>query len=169
MIGRCKKGEFDEIYTIINDGAQAYKGVIPADCWAEPYMSRDELQQEIAAGVVFWGERNKGELCGVMGLQQVEDVTLIRHAYVLMTCQRRGVGTELLTHLRMLATTPILIGTWADARWAIRFYEKHGFEVVGEDEKNRLLQRYWTVSERQREVSVVLADTRWRELDRQAA
>ena len=167
MIRRCDKHEFEQIYTIINDGALAYKGVIPEDCWREPYMSRDKLQQEMDAGVVFWGSEDNGKLCGVMGLQSVRDVTLVRHAYVLTANQRRGIGASLLSRLRDLRKAPMLIGTWADAAWAIRFYEKNGFELVGPALKDRLLQQYWTVSQRQAEVSVVLADADWRKLQRQ--
>jgi N-acetylglutamate synthase-like GNAT family acetyltransferase len=167
MIRQCIKHEFEQIYTIINDGALAYKGVIPKDCWTEPYMSRDKLQQEIDAGVVFWGTEDNGKLCGVMGLQSVRDVTLVRHAYVLTANQRRGIGASLLSRLRDLKKAPMLIGTWADAAWAIRFYEKSGFELVGPVVKDRLLQQYWTVSQRQAEVSVVLADADWRKLQRE--
>lgn len=167
MIRQCIKHEFEQIYTIINDGALAYKGVIPKDCWTEPYMSRDKLQQEMDAGVVFWGSEDNGKLCGVMGLQSVRDVTLVRHAYVLTANQRRGIGASLLTRLRELTKAPILIGTWADASWAIKFYEKNGFELVGPALKDRLLQQYWTVSQRQAEVSVVLADADWRKLQRE--
>jgi N-acetylglutamate synthase-like GNAT family acetyltransferase len=167
MIRQCIKHEFEQIYTIINDGALAYKGVIPKDCWTEPYMSRDKLQQEMDAGVVFWGSEDDGKLCGVMGLQSVRDVTLVRHAYVLTANQRRGIGASLLSRLRELTKTPILIGTWADASWAIRFYERSGFELVGPAVKDRLLQQYWTVSQRQAEVSVVLADADWRKLQRE--
>jgi GNAT superfamily N-acetyltransferase len=167
MIRQCIKHEFEQIYTIINDGALAYKGVIPKDCWTEPYMSRDKLQQEMDAGVVFWGSEDNGKLCGVMGLQSVRDVTLVRHAYVLTANQRRGIGASLLSRLRDLKKAPMLIGTWADAAWAIRFYEKNGFELVGPAVKDRLLQQYWTVSQRQAEVSVVLADADWRKLQRE--
>jgi GNAT superfamily N-acetyltransferase len=167
MIRQCIKREFEQIYTIINDGALAYKGVIPKDCWTEPYMSRDKLQQEMDAGVVFWGSEDNGKLCGVMGLQSVRDVTLVRHAYVLTANQRRGIGASLLSRLRELKKAPMLIGTWADAAWAIRFYEKNGFELVGPALKDRLLQQYWTVSQRQAEVSVVLADADWRKLQRE--
>jgi GNAT superfamily N-acetyltransferase len=167
MIRQCIKHEFEQIYTIINDGALAYKGVIPKDCWTEPYMSRDKLQQEMDAGVVFWGSEDNGKLCGVMGLQSVRDVTLVRHAYVLTANQRRGIGASLLSRLRDLKKAPMLIGTWADAAWAIRFYEKNGFELVGATVKDRLLQQYWTVSQRQAEVSVVLADAEWRKLQRE--
>ncbi|HLN30272.1 MAG TPA: GNAT family N-acetyltransferase [Gemmataceae bacterium] len=163
MIRRCDDHDFDLIWTIINDGARAYKGVIPEDFWTEPYMSRKELQHEIDAGVVFWGYDEAGTLVGVMGLQRVRDVTLIRHAYVRTSSQKRGIGGRLLSHLRELTNGPVLIGTWADASWAIRFYERHGFQVVGSQEKERLAKTYWTVPERQMERSVILADPKWRE------
>jgi N-acetylglutamate synthase-like GNAT family acetyltransferase len=165
MIRHCDNGDSETIWTIINDGAQAYKGVIPADQWSEPYMSREEMQHEVSDGVVFWGFEDSGELVGVMGIQKVQDVTLIRHAYVRTGWQKRGIGAQLLAHLRGLTTDPILIGTWADAVWAIRFYEKHGFRMVGLADKDRLLKKYWKISERQRETSVVLADSRWREIE----
>lgn len=165
MIRLCKKTEFGQVHDIINDAALAYKGVIPQDCWKEPYMSSDELRHELAAGVVFWGFKDGGMFCGVMGLQKMADVTLIRHAYVLSSCQRRGVGAQLLLHLKGLVKTPILIGTWADAFWAIRFYEKNGFRLVGLEQKERLIRSYWRISRRQMEVSVVLADAAWRELN----
>jgi GNAT superfamily N-acetyltransferase len=165
MIRRCEKGDSEVIWTIINDGAQAYRGVIPADQWTEPYMSREEMQGEIDDGVVFWGFEDGSELVGAMGIQKVQDVTLIRHAYVRGDWQKRGIGAGLLSHLRGLTEDPILIGTWADAVWAIRFYEKHGFRVVGLAEKDRLLKKYWKISERQRETSVVLADSKWRGIE----
>jgi GNAT superfamily N-acetyltransferase len=161
MIRRCDDRDAEVIWMIINDGAQAYEGVIPAVQWAEPYMSREEMQREIDDGVVFWGFEDGGELVGVMGIQKVEDVTLIRHAYVRSGWQKRGIGAQLLRHLRGLTKDPILIGTWADAVWAIRFYEKHGFRMVGFAEKERLLKKYWKISERQTETSVVLADLKW--------
>lgn len=163
MIRRCDDHDFELIWAIVNDGAQAYQGIIPADRWTEPYMSREKLQHEIDDGVVFWGCEEAGTLAGVMGIQGVHDVTLIRHAYVRTGSQKQGIGAQLLSHLRELATTPVLIGTWADAVWAIRFYERYGFQRVGPQEKDRLLKRYWTVPERQIETSVVLADQRWRE------
>jgi len=163
MIRRCNDGDFDPIWAIINDGANAYKGIIPEDRWTEPYMSRSELHHEIDDGVAFWGYEERGELVGVMGIQEVQDVTLIRHAYVRATNQKQGIGAYLLSHLRKLTQRPILIGTWADAVWAIRFYEKHDFQIVSPQEKNRLLKTYWTVPERQIETSVVLADSQWRE------
>jgi len=162
MIRRCDDRDFEVTWAIINDGAEAYKGIIPADRWAEPYMSREKLQHEIDEGVVFWGYEEGGTLVGVMGLQQVQDVTLIRHAYVRTGSQKRGIGAHLLSHLRELANRPVLIGTWAHAVWAIRFYERHGFQMVDSEEKNRLLKKYWTFPERQVETSVVLADSMWR-------
>lgn len=161
MIRRCDNSEFEMIYSIINDAAEAYKGVIPAECWKEPYMSKDELRHEMDAGVVFWGYEEDGELVGVMGIQHVQEVTLIRHAYVRTAKQNQGIGRRLLSSLREQTTRPILIGTWADAVWAIRFYEKHGFRVVSPEEKDRLLRKYWSVPERQIETSVVLADQKW--------
>lgn len=129
-------------------------------------MSREQLRHEIDEGVVFWGYEETGTLVGVMGLQQVRDVTLIRHAYVRARSQKRGIGGHLLSYLRELARGPVLIGTWADAVWAIRFYERYGFQAVGAEEKNRLLKQYWTVPERQIETSVVLADPTWRKTQR---
>ena len=161
-IRKCAEQDFDFILTIINDGATAYCGVIPADRWRVPYMTRDELRQEIEHGVEFWGYEAGGGLLGVMGIQDVQDVTLIRHAYVRPTSQKLGIGAQLLAHLRKLAAMPVLIGTWADAVWAIRFYEKHGFARVTRQEKERLLRKYWSIPERQVETSVVLADERWR-------
>jgi GNAT superfamily N-acetyltransferase len=161
MIRECKRSEFDEIYTIINDAAQVYKGVIPSDRWTEPYMSVEELQHEIDAGVVFWGYVKDGELLGVMGIQPVRDVTLIRHAYVFPSHQNQGIGGRLLSSIRQQTTGPALVGTWADAVWAIRFYEKHKFRLVSSKEKDRLLREYWSIPERQVETSVVLADEKW--------
>ncbi len=161
MIRKCTAADFDAIYAIINDAAQAYKGVIPPDRWHEPYMSRQELSDEMAAGVVFWGYEEAGELVGVMGIQDKGEVTLIRHAYVRTDRRRRGIGTRLLEHLETITDTPILIGTWADATWAIRFYEKNGYTLLPANLKNELLQTYWFIPERQVETSVVLADARW--------
>ena len=161
MIRQCDDSEFETIYEIINDAAQAYQGVIPADRWKEPYMPTDELRRAMDAGIVFWGYEEDGELIGVMGIQRVQDVTLIRHAYVRTAEQNRGIGGKLLSHLRQQTNRPILIGTWADAVWAIRFYEKHGFRLVPPQEKDRLLRKYWSVPARQIETSVVLADERW--------
>jgi GNAT superfamily N-acetyltransferase len=156
MIRRCGDADQDDIERIVNEAAQAYRGVIPADRWHEPYMSRAELDAEIAAGVRFWGWEESGELVGVMGLQDVRDVTLIRHAYVRTSRQRSGVGGDLMRALVAQVHRPLLVGTWAAAHWAIRFYEKHAFRLVGPEEKNRLLDTYWTIPARQRDVSVVL-------------
>ena len=147
---------------IVNDAAVAYRGHIPDDRWHEPYMPLEELRGEIAAGVRFLGVEREGALVGVMGSQEVLDVTLIRHAYVRTSERGRGLGTLLLKQLLETTTRPVLIGTWRAATWAISFYERHGFQVVGDEEKNRLLKRYWTVPDRQIEKSVVLADARWR-------
>ena len=161
MIRRYENRDFDQIYAIINDGASAYKGVIPSDRWTEPYMPADELRHQINEGVEFWVYEVDGALAGVMGIQPVEDVTLIRHAYVRTADRRRGIGALLLAHLHKLAATPVLIGTWADAAWAIQFYEKHGFRAVSREMKEILLRRYWKIPERQVETSVVLADAAW--------
>jgi len=158
MIRRCTEKDFDAIWEIINDGAQAYRGVIPADYRKEPYMSREELNHEIREGVDFWGFEEEGELSGVMGIQPVKDVTLIRHAYVRTERQKAGIGAQLLGHLRKLTTRPVLIGTWADASWAIRFYQKHGFQLVSPEEKTQLLNTYWNIPQGQVVTSVVLAD-----------
>jgi GNAT superfamily N-acetyltransferase len=161
MIRPLRPDEIDAALAIINQAALAYKGVIPPDCWQEPYMPEAELRAEIAAGVDFWSYEAKGRLLGVMGRQDLMEVTLIRHAYVDPGAQRRGVGTRLLTHLLNAIPAPVLVGTWAAADWAIRFYQKHGFELVLPEEKNRLLRTYWTISPRQVETSVVLADGNW--------
>ena len=161
MIRQCTDTDFETIYSVINDSARVYEGVIPADCWREPYMSREYLRHELDAGVIFWGHETSGEIVGVMGIQDVQDVTLIRHAYVRMAFRGRGVGGALITHLKTLAKRPTLVGTWEAAVWAIRFYEKHGFRLVSKEEKDRLLRKYWSIAERQTETSVVLADRRW--------
>jgi GNAT superfamily N-acetyltransferase len=161
MIRLCDARDFAEIWTIINDGARAYKGVIPADCWSEPYMSQKHLRHEMDEGVAFWGYEENSGMVGVMGIQHVQEVTLIRHAYVRTAQQKRGIGALLLAHLRQLTERPVLIGTWADAAWAIRFYEKHGFQKVSPREKDLLLKKYWNIPERQAITSVVLADSTW--------
>ena len=161
MIRRCQEQDFESIYEIVNDAATAYRGVIPADCWAEPYMPREKLREEIGAGIDFWGYEEDGALAGVMGIQHVKDVTLIRHAYVRSAFQRRGIGVALLEFLHAQTDRPVLIGTWADADWAIRFYEKQGFRLVSPEEKDRLLRTYWPVNERQIETSVVLGAPAW--------
>ena len=149
------------ILAIVNDAAQAYRGVIPADRWHEPYMPPDDLEKEISGGVVFWVAEEEGRLLGVMGIQDKGDVALVRHAYVAPATQGKGVGTTLLRHVGGLADKPILIGTWAAASWAIEFYERNGFTVVPGSEKDRLLRTYWSIPARQIETSVVLADGRW--------
>ncbi len=161
MIRRCAADDFEKIYEVINDAAAMYKGTIPPDRWKEPYMSKEELRREIDDGVVFWGYYEEDKLMGVMGIQPVQDVTLIRHAYVRTAKQNQGVAKKLLSRLRKEATRPILIGTWAAAVWAIRFYEKHGFKLVSPEEKERLLRKYWSIPERQISTSVVLAEEKW--------
>jgi GNAT superfamily N-acetyltransferase len=162
MIRPCGAADLDAIERIVNEAAEAYRGAIPADCWHEPYMPRSELEGEIAAGVRFWGWEDAGALAGVMGLQEVKDATLIRHAYVRTSQQGRGIGSALMDELMGRAERPLLVGTWAAARWAIRFYERHGFHLVDAGEKNRLLDTYWTIPPRQRDVSVVLTRARTR-------
>jgi GNAT superfamily N-acetyltransferase len=161
MIRPCGPDDLDAIFAIINDAAQAYRGVIPDDRWHDPYMGRDELATEIASGVAFWGLETEGALAGVMGIQDRGDVALIRHAYVRTSQRRAGIGGRLLAHLERTTDKPILIGTWAAARWAIRFYEKHGYRVVTPVEKDQLLAKYWHIPPRQVETSVVLASPRW--------
>ena len=155
--------DFPAMLAIINEAAHAYHGVIPADRWHEPYMPADELEREIAAGVVFWVAEQDGRLSGVMGIQDKGDVALVRHAYISTTAQRSGVGTSLLRHVESLVDKPILIGTWADASWAIGFYQRNGFTVVPTDVKDRLLRTYWSLPVRQVDTSVVLASRRWME------
>lgn len=164
MIRQCENSDFEQIYAIINSAAQKYAGIIPQDRWKVPYMPREELQHEIASGVEFWGYEKDGRLLGVMGIQPVQDVTLIRHAYVQTEAQGMGIGSKLLTSLLKRTTRPVLIGTWVDASWAVQFYEARGFKQVTVEEKNRLLKKYWSIPERQVETSVVLADTKWFEL-----
>ena len=166
MIRRCTDDDFEAVHTIINDAAEAYRGVIQKDRWKVPYMPRDALRDEIDNGVVFWGYGEEGTLKGVMGIQTVRDVTLIRHAYVRTASRNRGIGHQLLDHLLTLTEHPLLVGTWAAADWAIRFYEKRGFSAVNREQKNRLLREYWSIPERQVETSVVLADAKWFELDK---
>ena len=161
MIRPCTQADFDAILAIVNDAAEAYRGVIPSDRWHDPYMSVEELREELADGVAFWGlPDDAGQLVGIMGIQDRGEVTLVRHAYVRTSCRRVGVGTKLLLHLETLTAKTILIGTWASATWAIRFYERNGYMLVSEAEKTRLLQRYWRIPERQIDTSVVLA--KWR-------
>ncbi len=163
MVRRCRDDERDEILAIVNAAAVAYRGVIPADRWHEPYMPASELDHEIASGVEFWGYESDGGLIGVMGIQPVQDVDLIRHAYVKPDSQGLGIGGALIEHLMESATRPVLVGTWAAAEWAITFYCRHGFVRVSPEEKTRLLRRYWDIPERQIETSVVLKGptSRW--------
>jgi GNAT superfamily N-acetyltransferase len=157
MIRRLQPTDFDSILRVVNDAAEAYRNVIPEDRWKEPYMSTEELREEIGSSVQFYGWIEKDGLVAVMGIQPVNDVTLVRHAYVLTRRQRRGIGTTLLKHILSLAqTSEVLVGTWESAQWAIRFYEKHGFKLVTKEEKDRLLRKYWKIPERQVETSVVL-------------
>jgi GNAT superfamily N-acetyltransferase len=158
----CSAADVPALFTIINDAAQAYKGIVPADRWHEPYMPREELETEIADGVAFWGAARDGRLLGVMGIQDRGDVTLIRHAYVRTSERRKGIGEALLRHLETLTAKPILIGTWSAATWAIAFYEKHGYRVLGRRETERLLRKYWRIPDRQVETSVVLVNPRWK-------
>ncbi|MBN9385959.1 MAG: GNAT family N-acetyltransferase [Chitinophagaceae bacterium] len=153
--------DLQDIYVIINDGAQAYKNIIPADRYHEPYMPKEELENQINDGVEFWKYIEDDQILGVMGIQYKGEVTLIRHAYVRTSQRSKGIGGSLLKHLCGVATTPILIGTWADASWAIKFYQKHGFRTLGTAEKNALLRKYWTIPQRQVETSVVLASSDW--------
>jgi GNAT superfamily N-acetyltransferase len=157
MISRLQPTDLNPILHVVNDAAEAYRGVIPEDRWKEPYMSAEELREEIVSGVEFYGWIENDVLVAVMGIQPVNDVTLVRHAYVLTGHQRRGLGEKLLRHLLGMArTSEVLVGTWEAAQWAIRFYEKHGFKLVTKKEKDRLLRKYWNIPDRQIETSVVL-------------
>jgi len=160
-IRKSREADLPAMLAIINDAAQAYRGVIPPDRWHEPYMPAAELAAEIADGVVFWVAQEAERLLGVMGIQDKGEVALVRHAYVAPAAQKTGIGTRLLKHVEGLAKKPVLVGTWAAASWAIEFYRQNGFSVVPEDEKNRLLRKYWSIPERQVETSVVLANARW--------
>ncbi len=163
LIRKSLEADSAAMLAIVNAAAQAYRGVIPADRWREPYMPSDELEKEIADGVVFWVAEENGRLLAVMGIQDKGEVALVRHAYVTPSVQRKGVGTSLLRHVQGLTGKPVLIGTWADASWAIEFYRRNGFTVVPHTHKNSLLRRYWSIPARQAETSVVLADARWME------
>ena len=157
MISRLKPADFKSILHVVNAAAEAYRGVIPKDRWKEPYMPAEELEEEIESGVEFYGWTEDEMLVGVMGIQLVDEVTLIRHAYVLTNRQHRGIGEKLLRHLLGIAgTSEVLVGTWEAAYWAIQFYEKHGFRLVSKEEKNRLLKKYWNIPGRQVDTSVVL-------------
>ena len=162
-IRRATDADRDAMLAIVNDAARKYRGVIPADRWHEPYMPRAEMASEIAKGVEFWVAEESARIVGVMGIQDRGDVALVRHAYVPTALQGKGVGTKLLEHVRSLTSKPILIGTWADATWAIGFYRRNGFTLVTQAQKDKLLRKYWTIPPRQIESSVVLADPRWSE------
>jgi GNAT superfamily N-acetyltransferase len=161
MVRICTDRDFDSILAIINDGAQAYKGIIPRDRWHEPYMDRHELSHEIDDGVVFYGCEEEGVLAGVMGIQDRADVSLIRHAYVRTARRNHGIGSRLLDFLGSTTAKPLLVGTWAAASWAIAFYERKGYRLLPQDEKDRLLRKYWTIPQRQADTSVVLAGPGW--------
>ena len=163
MIRNATESDYSAILEVINDAAMAYKGIIPADRWHEPYMTRAELEAQIEEGVQFLCSLEDGKLVGVMGIQDREEVNLIRHAYVSTQLRGKGIGTQLLRELINSSQKPILIGTWKAASWAIRFYEKHGFSMVSEGDKNVLLKKFWSIPDRQVETSVVLADSRYRE------
>jgi N-acetylglutamate synthase-like GNAT family acetyltransferase len=161
LIRKSRTEDFETILALVNDAAQAYRGVIPNDRWHEPYMPAEELSSEIANGVVFWVVEDEGGVVGVMGLQDKGEVALVRHAYVETKAQRQGLGTSLLRHVEGLTDKPILIGTWTAALWAIDFYQRNGFTIVSNSEKDRLLRKYWSIPVRQIEESVVLADRKW--------
>ena len=161
MITKCEEKDFNDILYIINDAAMAYKGIIPDDRWHEPYMTEEELRLQIADNVQFWGYAEDGKIIAVMGIQFKGEVTLIRHAYVRTRDRNKGIGALLLKHLKDLTSTPVLIGTWSDAKWAINFYLKNGFRLLDRQEINILLPKYWTIPQRQIETSVVLASSNW--------
>ena len=162
MIRECTESDLPAMFEIVNDAAQAYKGVIPADCWHEPYMPMAELEGEIRDGVQFFGYEDGGELVGVMGIQDRGEVALMRHAYVRTTRRSQGIGTQLFKRLDASTTKPILLGTWAAATWAIRLYEKHGYRLLPREQANHLLRKYWNIPDRQLDTSVVMANPRWR-------
>src|SRR6185436_7918834 len=163
MIRDSRADDLETILTIVNDAAQAYRGIIPADRWHEPYMPREELVREIADGIHFWIAETDGRATGVMGIQDKGEVALVRHAYVSTALQRKGVGATLLKRVQGLTTKPMLIGTWRDATWAIAFYQRNGFTLLSDGAKEILLRRFWSIPARQIETSVVLADQRWME------
>jgi N-acetylglutamate synthase-like GNAT family acetyltransferase len=166
QIRRSEETDRVAMLAVINDAAQAYRGVIPGDRWRDPYMPKDELLREIEDDINFWVAEDEGRVLGVMGIQDKGAVTLVRHAYVAPTTQRMGVGKKLLRHVQRLTDKPILIGTWATASWAIEFYRRNGFTLLSDTEKDRLLRMYWSIPERQIETSVVLADRRWMDAQR---
>jgi len=169
LVRKSVESDLSSIFAVVNAAAQVYRGVIPMDRWHEPYMPQDELVREIGQGVIFWVAESEGALLGVMGIQDKGAVALVRHAYVAPTTQRKGVGTRLLRHVEGLTDKPILIGTWADASWAIEFYRRNGFTLVPDTHKDCLLRTYWSIPERQIETSVVLADRRWMQAQQRAA
>ncbi len=160
MIRNASENDFSDIYTVINDAAVAYKGVIPDDRWHEPYMTKEELKKQIEEGVCFHCYIDNSKIVGVMGIQDKGNVNLIRHAYVASSARKKGIGTALIQKLLKTSEKPVLIGTWKAAHWAISFYEKHRFFVVSEEEKNSLLRKYWNIPDRQIETSVVLANVK---------
>ena len=168
LIRKSREADAVAMVAIVNAAAHAYRGVIPADRWREPYMPAEELDSEMAHGVEFWVAEEDGHLLGIIGMQDKGDVALVRHAYVAPGVQRKGVGTNLLRHVQRLTTKPVLIGTWADATWAIDFYRRNGFTVVPPADKDYLLRTYWSIPARQVETSVVLADARWTDTQRDA-
>ena len=161
MIHACKKSDLEAILAVINAAAESYRAFIPANQWKEPYMHEQELVREIAAGIKFSGFEQEGVLKGITGVQKIQAVPLIRHAYVDPSIQRCGIGSALLSHCRTSINGSILIGTWADATWAINFYEKHGFCKTSQSNTVRLLHNNWTVPETQIEASVVMANSEW--------
>jgi len=161
IIRKCGAADFGAMLDVVNDAAQAYCGVIDADCWKDPYMSPEELRHEVEDGVEFWAYEEEGRVTGIMGLQEKPEVTLIRHAYVRTEMRSRGIGSKLLCHLERKAGKPVLIGTWKAAVWAVSFYQKHGYRLVTPGEKDRLLRKYWDIPDRQIETSVVMADQKW--------
>lgn len=158
LIRKCTEDDLDNVFHVVNDAAEAFNGVIPADCWSTPYMPMEELRAEIDDGVEFWVYEEENDLLGVMGIQDVLDVTLIRHAYVRSADRNRGIGSQLLAELRGMTSRQIMMGTWLAADWAIGFYEKHGFRCTKPDESSRLLRKYWKISDRQIETSIVLVE-----------
>lgn len=166
MIRKSREADLAAMLAIVNAAAQAYRGLIPADRWREPYMPRAELDKEIADGVAFWVAEENARLLGVMGIQDKGDVALVRHAYVAPAAQRKGIGAGLLRHVQSLTRKPVLIGTWAAATWAIDFYRRNGFTLLPTADKERLLRKYWSIPARQVETSVVLADGRWMDANR---
>lgn len=161
MIRRCDEKDFDTILDVINDSAQCYRGVIDPDCWNDPYMSADYLRHEIDNGVRFWSFERDEVIIGVMGVQDVMDVTLVRHVYVKSASRNSGAGSALLERIREMTDKPILMGAYKAAVWALDFYEKHGFKLIDGEEKNRLLKKYWSLPDTQIETSVVMAEEKW--------